>query len=192
MVIPVDYAQVNLEFLWQVSGQKAEVAYGVQLVDPSDTPQDVANSVVGAYTANTMASLQVGKVALSNVHVKFGPNDVGASLDFPQNIVGTATGEGLAPNSALLVSKNTAFGGRRGRGRMYWPGIQDGTIDDYGHVTTASLATYQSKFTAFLASHVSSNIPMVLLHGSNPPLPYLVTTLAVQTLMGTQRRRLGR
>ena len=192
MIIPVDYAQVNLQWTWTASGQTAEVAFGVQVVDPSDTPQDVATAVINAYTVNTMASLQVSKLSLTNVHVKFGPNDVGASLDNPVSIVGTATGEGLAPNSALLITKNTAFGGRKGRGRMYWPGIQDGTIDDYGLVTTASFATYQTKFTAFLASLVGSNIPMVVLHGSNPPLPYLVTTLAVQHLMGTQRRRLGR
>lgn len=192
MIIPVDYAQVNLQWTWTASAQKAEVAFGVQLVDPSDTPEDVANHVQNAYTVNTMASLQVAKLSLTNIHVKFGPNDVGAAFDLPSSIVGTAAGEGLAPNSALLITKNTAFGGRKGRGRMYWPGIQDGTIDDYGLVTVASFASYQTKFTAFLSSLVGSNIPMVVLHGTNPPLPYLVTSLAVQHLMGTQRRRLGR
>lgn len=192
MVIPDGYAQINLRWQWLVSGQTAECAYGVQLVDPGDSPADVADSVDNAYLTNTMVSLQVAKITLVNIRVKFGPNDVGASLDRPVTHTGTAAGEGLAPNSSLLVTKNTAFGGRKGRGRMYWPGIQDGTIDDYGNVTAASFNTYQTKFSAWLASHVGSNIPLVVLHGSNPPLPYLVTSLAVQNLMGTQRRRLGR
>lgn len=192
MNIPETYAQINYRWTWPVSGQVAEVAFGVSLEDPGMSVTDVATAATAAYNLGDLRTVQVATIQLSNVHVKFGPNDTGPSHDTPLSEAGTLTGEGVQPNTGLLITKNTATGGRKGRGRAYWPGIQDAVIDAYGHVTTSALATFQTKFTAWAVALDAALIPLYLLHADPDTLPYEVTSLTCQSLVGTQRRRLGR
>jgi len=112
------------------------------------------------------------------------------------------TGAMASPNCALLVKKQTATGGRRGRGRNYIPWVLlDAAVDDVGNVDSGSLAVRQSDAEDWLedlelGTTGSYATPMVILHdssGSGPePAPSVVTALQVDSRIANQRRRLGR
>lgn len=99
-------------------------------------------------------------------------------------------------NSAFLVKKGTALGGRRHRGRWYLPPawIGEDLIGAGGAISiTSAYTTLQSRLTAYLAAIAALQFPMYLLHGGPGdfvPPPTLVTSLTLQPLLATQRRRM--
>ncbi len=190
MIIPDEYAQVNLGFDWTTTQLKAEVVFGISRASLSFSPEDVADNVEGAYLEGDCRDIQSHFITLTNIHVKFGPNDVGPSFDLPVSHQGTLSGQGVTPNTALLVKKSTAVGGRRGRGRSYWPGIEEGVIDAYGNIDPTAQSTFQDILTTFKNALSDSSIPMVVLHAQSGFTPHLVSSLAVQPVAATQRRRL--
>lgn len=190
MIIPESLAQVNLRWSWPVSGQTAECAFGVDNEASLFDADVIADKVETAYNAGDLRTVQVTTIRLVSILVKLGPNETGASFEKLTSQPGTLSGEGVQPNTSLLITKQTSFGGRRGKGRLYWPGIQDGVIDPYGSLTSGTASTFQTKFTAFLTGLSTADIPMSLLHADPGHSPYLVTSLVVQNLVATQRRRL--
>lgn len=190
MVIPDEYAQVNLLFDWTTTQLKAEVVFGISRATLAFTPEDVADNVETAYLDGDLRTVQTTFITLTSINVKFGPNDTGPSFELPVSHQGTLTNEGVTPNTALLIKKTTAVGGRRGRGRMYWPGIEEGVIDAYGNIDPGAQSTFQDKFTSFKESLSTNDVPMVVLHGQSGFTPHLVSSLIVQPVAATQRRRL--
>ena len=190
MVIPDEYAQVNLRFAWPTTQLKAEVVFGISRADLSMSITDVANAVETAYLDGPLTDAMSHFCGLETILVKFGPNDTGPSFELIASHGGSAAGQGVTPNTSLLVKKTTSVGGRRGRGRIYWPGIEEGVIDAFGNIDPTAIDVYQDAFTAFKESLSSSSIPMVVLHAQSGFTPHLVDSLIVQSVAATQRRRL--
>ena len=123
-------------------------------------------------------------------------------IENPISIPGTDTDvDRLTQNTAVLVAKVTGLGGRKNRGRLYWPSIADNTTNNVGTIDSATVTAYQSSFNDFLddlATATGVTPPatgMVILHNdvSLPvPDPTPVTSLAVRSVVATQRRRLRR
>lgn len=97
----------------------------------------------------------------------------------------------LPNNTASLIKKGTALGGRRGRGRCYLPPVGE---------EQAALGRLNSDIVTFLGVNTASwlndletvDLGPVLLHtgtGTLPP-PSPVISLSVDPLLATQRRRL--
>jgi len=145
--------------------------------------------------------------------ITFGPIKaiVGTATDEHLVVQGSSFGTGTVSTStnlnigqALLVRKLTARGGRRGRGRFYWPNmLEDAEVDEVGHLTSTAVANKQGVMDAFLTTiaGVSGWDEMVVLHSpsgegvenpSTPGSPNTVTALQVDPIVGSQRRRLGR
>lgn len=108
--------------------------------------------------------------------------------------VGTMVGHPPPSNCAVLVRKNTALGGRRGRGRMYLPPfmLAEGSVDPNGNLDSAFVTgNTQNCTTAFV-----TNMNPVLFHNSDgvtpAPAPTPITSVAVQSKIATQRRRMRR
>jgi hypothetical protein len=161
-------------------------------------PNTVATSVHGAIvTAGSLNSVMDSTSTLSRIRVSLG-TDGGADLvaDTAWSDAGGATGSMLPPNCAVLVHKRTARGGRRGRGRFFLPwAIIETAVDEVGIITPANVTTIQTAMNTFRSTLISNSIPMVLLHdpgktATGPPDP--VTSMTVDRLISTQRRRLGR
>lgn len=133
---------------------------------------------------------------------------VGQDGGDPLAVVGSTTATGarsaaMQPaNVALLVQKRSLTGGRRGRGRLYVPWIlRDEEVNEVGVVDGTALAAFQSHADDLLADMANGTTldnpaPMVILHDSSglgpEPGPSEVTSLTVDALVATQRRRLGR
>lgn len=111
---------------------------------------------------------------------------------------GTVTGTASPPNCAYLIRKRTDLAGRRGRGRMYLPGVVGSNLLEDGSITSGWLTSLQTKASAWYDDLVTPSsgaaTPPVVLHrsegaGEEPP-PTPITQFSVDPKIATQRRRL--
>lgn len=173
--------------------------------DPTATdPFAIAASV------NVAASATGSLKAILDTNCSIIGSRVSLGTDGTEDVVGSATTavvglksvSGIPPNVALLVHKRTARGGRRGRGRFYIPfAVNTAAITEDGRIAPAEVTTLQTAMDTFLTQINTTVGPMVVLHRTsapgvdhptNPGPPSTVTGLAVDNLVATQRRRLGR
>ena len=192
-IIPIGYAQVN----WQFSGPDlpygAEVTLGTKFPD-GQLPDEHAAAMYALLSGSDVFPLLDNDLVLSGTHVKYGPNSTGPSADVTGTASGDGGSQGMTPNQALLVRKNTANGGHAGRGRMYFPGLPVADFDNHGAIFGASLSTLQDAFNSLLDDIQGADITPVLLHGQHSPLvtPSTITSFVVDSRIATQRRRLRR
>lgn len=126
--------------------------------------------------------------------------------------VGTASGETLPQNSAILVKKNTGLGGKHFRGRMYLPmyGVLEDNVSNSGRISSGDVSSLQGRMNTFLAALDTNELIPLLLHypfqeqvdpPTDPPTyvvtdpepdPTIITGFSVQPVIATQRRRLRR
>jgi hypothetical protein len=190
MIIPVNFCQINFVYSGLAAPTGAENVVGGFQGTGGLNATDTAALAIAAWTDN-LAALVINDLTLSSVRVKQGPNSTGVSVEVGSGQTGAAGGAGMTPQNALLVTKNTDFGGRKGKGRWFLPGITEGTADESGTVPAGTVAIYQAGFDGFLADMASGGVPLYLLHADTTP-PYDITSFAVQSLMATIRDRIRR
>ena len=190
-VIPSGYAQINWKFTGTSCPNGAEVTLGVDVSSYGGTPAAAAGDAISAYNT-TVDAITPATVTLSSVLVKFGPNATGPSAEVSSGNAGSGGGASASPNVAWLVHKQTAQGGRAGRGRMYWPGVQESEVDPSGVLSTAFVTGAQTAMNNFLSALATDLLIPVVLHGATSPLstPTTILTLSVDGRAATQRRRL--
>lgn len=107
-------------------------------------------------------------------------------------IVGTGGGESLTVNTAILVRKNTASGGRKQRGRMFVPpfNTNEGDVTAAGFLDGTYLASQNDGWADFLTSLAADDVFPWLLHTDPADAPTPITSLLVQPQVATQRRRM--
>jgi hypothetical protein len=157
----------------------------------ADSAADVAENVSDAI--DTLGYLDVisSTVTVTEVRVKLGPDATGPSATHTNGSTGTVGGNSAPPNVAYLVTKNTALGGRKGRGRCYVPGVPEIAMGSGGSVDTAFLATLQDFMTTWGGAMTIASKPLHLLHG-DATSPTAIDSLAADARFATQRRRLRR
>lgn len=192
-VIPTGYAQVNIQFSGVSLDGTAEVTYGVANTTGLDAA-DIAEACSNMWASEGMAGFHVAAVVVNNVHVKRGPNLTGQQGDYGTSIAGELSGDAMPGNVASLVRKNTVDGGRAGVGRMFIPGLSEGSVAGNSRWDPTQLAARQADLNAWFAAHALADLEMVVLHGESSPIstPSLITSLVLDPLLATQRRRLRR
>jgi len=193
MLIPLGYSQVNLIFTGVPVPTGAQVTFGVDNQTDDLSPSAIA-AIVSAHYVTNLKSYLDSNASLATIRVKNGPNDTGPAVDAAGPGAGSASNSSVAPNTATLIRKVTAFGGRSGSGRMYHPCVDEAWIDEGGNLGGGTLTALQGAWDDFLADLDASNVPMVLLHNTTDVFasPTRVLGLEVQTKVATQRRRLRR
>lgn len=166
----------------------AAVVYGVRnnTVDWSAAhAQTLLNNWVAAF--NGVVS---GSVAATRARLKAGPNLTGPIFDVTSAGVMGGAAMGAAAVS-VGITKNTALGGRRGRGKTFVPGVPEADVDPGGTLAAARLTAWQTAATGFFATFATNNWDMVLLHSpaSLAITPTTVTSTTVSSVVRTQRRR---
>lgn len=203
MATPPGFALCSYELKHSLMSRSAFLTFGV---DPSGTdPNAVATQVRAAFTApSSLASVIDANVTLQNTRVSLGTDGGEDIVGADQTTFACTKGQSSAPaNCAVLVHKRTARGGRRGRGRMYLPwACSVTTLTEAGGIAAADISAIQAAVTVWLASMSSGVGPVVLLHRPSSPdiqgppttpgSPNVVTSMTVDPLIATQRRRLGR
>lgn len=208
-MVPLGSARITVGYGGANCPTGAVNVFGVTLLDTAATPTSIAETVKGIWNTRVLPSL-TDDILVNGVLVKFGPDDLGAFAVSSANSPGQAAGTSMPPNTAFLVTKATGLGGRRGRGRMFLPGVAEAVADDSGVISTATLQAIQPRISGVLTDLSAAGIPMVVLHspptvwqlvGGQPrrvptagavPNPTTVTALNVSNRVATQRRRLRR
>lgn len=187
MTIPAGYAQVNWFFGGAALPNGAQVTLGLD-VNPLDTPFDVALVAHNAVATNVMPICSAN-VSLLETMCKFGPDATGPSAVAGVTTVGGAASTTVAPNVAVLVKKVTALGGRKNRGRFYWPGAIDSQIGESGLLDSTAIANWDGAMDALMTDLIAGNTTPMVLHG-DATAPTAITELILDGTVATQRRRL--
>lgn len=174
------------------------------------SPLAIATLVETAWDTCDIESIQTDDITMTQVMVKVGPDEDGPSAVVPGNVQGALVVSSAPPNTAYLVHKSTALGGRRGRGRMFIPGVPEQYVTDSGTIDPAVVAAAPTILNALLNNLDINGVPMALEHepatewvlvngqprrvpvSSSAPVPDEVTGLTLDATAATQRRRLRR
>lgn len=189
MRIPIGFAQVAHDFGGNGLAFPAAVVYGVD-ISGSLTPSEMAESLHIAFGAEILEVVNES-VQLERTRVKYGPQDLGPFGEFSDTIVGGTPGAGSPSNCAFLITKSTGLGGRKGRGRMYLPGCTESQVGSDGALDAGQQALLQTAMTNWQGALTFVGQPLVLLHNDETS-PTPVTSLSVQGVIATQRRRMRR
>jgi hypothetical protein len=189
--IPDLFAQVSVPLKHSTLLRTAFVTFGIDNQGSFTTPTDIAEAVWDPWNDNFGPRIDT-ECLMGPIHVQMGTGSGINPGDGTSSANGTSSLDSLPPNCAILVRKVTGLGGRANRGRFYVPfacdetGVaQNGTID--GAVVTAT----QSAMDGLLADLDTAGVPMCILH-TGAGVPARVVSGTVDTLIATQRRRLGR
>ena len=186
MIIPSGFGQCTIFFTGTGAPTGAACTWGFDHTGFAD-PDVVAAAQMGMFNTNIMPEL-CDTVSTTLCEVKFGPNDTGPVGTDAAGTAGGVAATSAPPNTAYLVSKRTALGGRANRGRLYLPGVDEADVSAQGTFGTTAL---QAAVDQWLTDQDTNQLPMVILHNDvGSPTP--VTQLIVSNRVATQRRRLRR
>lgn len=191
MIIPVGFAQANFRFGGPAAPLGAEMTIGLDVALWGGGPTALATALVADWNTANIDAVMTNKIGMTQCEVKYGPNATGPSGFWNGSLNGTINAEAVAPNTSVLISKLTAFGGRSGKGRFYLPGFSEGSVNSSGQVDAAGVLATTNAFEAWRGLVEARDVGFVLLHNPGAPLtiPTPVTAFACQTQVATQRRR---
>jgi hypothetical protein len=196
-VIPIGFSDFSVEIAHSLYGRRSFVTGGVDNGANLD-PSNIAQAVFDSFTIPLMLGRLDSNATVMSATVRMGTDGsplIGVSTSPPE--AGTLSQSTVAANSAVLVNKRTALGGRKNRGRWFLPWfITESEVDEIGIITPASVASLQTALNACLVAFQAAPIDgLVILHDSESPPPHdptPVVQLQASSLIGSQRRRLGR
>lgn len=198
LVIPFGFAHVVHSITQSGDAEPMAMTYGVE-AQAFASAAAIATDCATAFK-EVVSEIFSNQFTLTSTEVTFqdvdpGPPSIGVSS---LSQVGPGTDPVMPQNNAYLIHKRTAVGGRSGRGRMFMPGVGEGAVNTIGQLTGAIQTSINTSLADFLAdlAAAGSVISMVILHddsGAGAALPpYAVTSLTVDPVISTQRRRLRR
>lgn len=190
-LIPAGYIQANLRFSGDSSPNGAEVTLGFDASGYVGDVADMATEIGNEWIAS-IRTVMPSTVVLASVLVKAGPNATGPAAEVAVSSAGSGGGASASPNVAILVRKNTAAGGRTGRGRFYHPGPQESEVNPNGTLSGAFVSGMQTEVNDFFGALATAGLDSVLLHSETSPVttPTPITSFTVDSRVATQRRRL--
>jgi len=187
MIIPTGYAHNVVLFDGSALPTGAAITFGVKN-NLAASASDIAEAVWNILHDFDFTTLFANTARLIGVRTKLGPNSTGPSAEFLAVDTGSRAGDPGNASSSVLVKKNSALGGREGRGRFFIPAISESDIGTGGVLTGGFQGVVQSVVDDILTNLGSSDIPMYLLHNSGTT-PTAVTALTVDARVANQRRR---
>lgn len=187
MIIPVGYYHIQHFFGGTSLPNGAAITYGLGGFG-AGTPAEAAEACHDAFASTFLLDMS-STTQIVETRAKAGPNDVGPFGSYTEILVGGQTDSPVPPNTALLVEKRTAVGGRSGRGRFYLPGVPEGSVPGSGILTVTIQGFWQARADAFLTALETFSTGMYVLHNTSSD-PTSVTDLQVDPVVATQRRRL--
>jgi hypothetical protein len=195
--VPDGYAQVTIPLKHVSLNRPAALVIGVS--NPNDlSPDQVANGVQNAaFAAGSLQDIIDSQVSLGPCTSAVGDGS-GGTIPGISNAgqACTLTLTGPPVNCAVLIRKNTSMAGRFGRGRMFLPWVlANAEVSEVGTILAGAVTRIGTGVGTFHSQLSLANLPMVVLHTpqlTGPIPPATVNSLTVDSLISTQRRRLGR
>lgn len=190
-VIPPGFAHVIIPHTHTGLARSAVITFGIVPATGVPDPAE-PDAILAGYSANMTNDNQVTVGPVTVVYGQDGGENV--TLIGTDTDAGTSSSDRVPSNVAVLVTKSTTRGGRKGKGRLFLPWrAQEDEVDELGIIGNTYLAGIQSECDDWLANLSINDRPMQLLHSSGTfGDPNEVVALTVNRMVGTQRRRLGR
>lgn len=197
LVIPPGYGVAAFTLTGQPGTQPYVTTMGLDLReyggDFTEAADDAFVTYAGVVLPGTSNNLVLDRVTLS-----IGADGPGGSVDSSvAPVPGGASGQFPPTACSVIARKVTNVLGRRGRGRMFLPGVaQEGQIDQDGTLVNSARASLNTMLQAFLAElqvgATGTPMPPVLLHSGslNPIPPTPITGLVVSDTVGWIRGRI--
>lgn len=200
--IPAGYAAFSLSLKHALSPRASFITGGLDVQAVDFTNAAVRDSAAATMISNLRTNIDTN-VTLGPVSWRLGPYPPEALIfTSPATQAGLAAMETPPPNTNVLVALQTGRGGRRGRGRWFLPwALPEGSVDEVGTIAVAHLNGINGTLDDLLTSMAALQSPFVILHSFNseegeaPDIggaPNEVLSATAQSLVGSQRRRLGR
>lgn len=194
-VIPPGFAECSIEHWLAGYNRPAVVTMGIKITGDSDGSFTVADRFHQAFTGAFRTGVDTN-VTMRNARAVIGQDGGDPIVQVSaMSIAGTSNRDSIAPALALMLTKNTSLGGRRNRGRMFFPwAVSDTGVAENGAVASATLDNwngYCDDFIGFLEDNADYN-PIdgaVLLHSDPAVPPTPITSMRPNPAIRTQRRR---
>lgn len=195
MIIPVNWANWIASYSFVGDSEPMITTMGVKVSTWGGAYADGLEWISDLWCAALSASLS-DEVEMNNYTLQVG-QDGGdpISYGYAGGCVGAASSFPMWPNTAVLIQKRSASGGRRNRGRMYVPGLAlRSLVTSAGVLDSAWQADFQTNLdnfrTAVNAGTGFEPTDLGVLHSEPPTAPAVITNLQVSSKVATQRRRL--
>lgn len=200
LIIPPGFLQAVYRLELDGDNEEMVTTCGHEIDGPSgangaDSPNDLFTAF-----ANEVVPMLPSVYTLVAVDTYVGQDGSGPLVYTSSNaaVAGSNGANAVPQNTSFLIRKRTDLAGRRGRGRMYIPGVMEPDVDPAGNLSVAAVSAMQDQVDAwfdFLTAGVGARLyPPVVLHrteGIGPePLPTPVTRFVCEQRVATQRRRL--
>lgn len=172
-------------FSWWADSSRSTLAANTAAVAWLNTVWDgaVANS---GYETLTTASVGVDRVTTGLIN----PLN-GQQLELAEqtvNVPGTAAGNALPADVAIVVSLRTALANRRGRGRFYLPQPAASSLAATGKIAAAGITNLANALqSAWVTYNLGGHVPVV--YSRTNRSVQAITSINIGDLYDTQRRR---
>lgn len=192
MIIPTDFIEVFARYRSGI-GHECQNVWAFATSGAIGPTQ--ADQISAALAPSYKAQLN-GAGRFEGVHILIGNGtDSPGFIDSTSGAGAGARGNALAaPMCMGLIKKQTAFSGRKNRGRIFIPDMTEGDVGDDGSVQSAGLVLLSNIASAWfpgLATAVVAVDEPVLLHGDDST-PTEIVGWTVETKVATLRRRYNR
>jgi hypothetical protein len=195
--MPIPVGSCEVWFGYRTTGDP-DLMYTHLAYDLTDAP-DQTSVDAGFAQFNTLFRVQVNSDWTLEGHFILVGSDPGTvRWDYGGAAVAGNSGLATVPqNTAWLVKKISGLGGRRNRGRMYFPGVSESVVDNKGELTSGQITALNTLVGSLKVGgsvHTAFGFlgQMQILHETGSQTPTEVTDLVVQKVVATQRRRLRR
>lgn len=190
LYIPAGYAQCTLSITRAGDPDPYNVTWGSVCTDPYAPPLVTYGTIF-----EPLQTALGENERMTTLSIRQGPSTdpEAPSAEIPLNLDGTDLAARTPPNVAVLLRKVTGLGGRKNRGRMYWPSVAESSIDDTGTLVGSTITAFNDLWEEWkdLWEATGGLGEQVILHQTETA-PTPITGYACQSLAATQRRRLRR
>lgn len=193
-MIPAGYGKAT--FVFTASGITKELtsSIGVQLNAAVDFPEYAAylyDRMVATGNPAAPGTMNVAWVFQGVDMFQQGETDF-YTFSYRVPSAGTVASWGTpVVNTSYLINKNATAGGRRNRGRMFWPPatLNETFVNQAGTLEGGSQAAEQGRWDLMVDAFEGGEMTPVILH-SAAGLPTPIVSFSVGSTVATQRRRL--
>lgn len=197
LVVPPGFGSAAFVLTGAAGTQPYITTIGVDLSQAGGDFVGAANSAMIAYTS-AFANATNQSLVVDHVTLRVGQDGPGGSVDSDMSAVPCTQTASMAPTAmSVILRKVTNDIGRKGRGRMFLPGIvrEDG-VDSDGGLTAgfrSAMAVAAQDFLLQLGTGGGAGgtiplLPVVLHSDATPPTP--ITNVAISDLVGWIRGRI--
>lgn len=190
--IPAGFGEIWMQFNHPSDPENMYTAIGVDTTGGVPIDSIFANQLLSTAHAQLQPMVSAD-LTLGPGHVISGQDGADIRYDGSAAAIAGTAAAGMSPNNtAWLLRKNTTMGGRRGRGRLYVPGVPDTSSNGIGLLTSPALSLAQTCAT-LLESALTGLAGIdncVLFHETAPFTPTPIVTITAQPRVATQRRRM--